>query len=246
MPVHCGVPQGSILGPLLFLIYINDIPNCTEAKILSYADDTTVILSNSDPFVLFRDSNLALDNLFNWFCANKLSLNATKTQYMIIRPPTNKTDVSQQNLSINGVCLTQASECKFLGIIIDESLSWKKHILRINSKISRALFAIKQVKFSLPKDSLRTLYFSLIHPHLIYGLLAWGSANNTLIRKTVTIQKRALRTIHNARYNSHTDPLFKQSGIIKVSDQYQLEVMLFMHDYFHNKLRPRSSLSIIA
>ena len=118
--------------------------------------------------------------------------------------------------------LSQATHCKFLGITIDESLSWKQQVSSINSKISRALFAIKQLKFSLPKESLLTLYFSLLHPYLTYGILAWGNASTNILRKTETLHKRALRTVHNKSYNSHTDPLFK-SGILRVSDLYQLE-----------------------
>ena len=128
--------------------------------------------------------------------------------------------------------LTKANSCKFLGIIIDESLSWKPQLSSINSKISRAIFAIEQVKFTLPLDSLhvRTLYYALIHLHLIYGLLAWGNANLNLLHQTDILQKRALRTIHNKKYNSQTEPLYKHSGIIS------LEVMLFMHDYTRDNL----------
>ena len=128
------------------------------------------------------------------------------------------------------------TSCKFLGITLDESLSWRKQLSSINSKISKALFVIKQVKFSLPIESLHTLYFSLLHPHITYGILAWGNANNNLLQKTQTIQKRAMRTIYNKRYNSHTDPLFKESRILKISDLYQLEVMTFMHDNIHGEL----------
>ena len=85
LPVRCGVPQGSILGSLLFLIYINDISQNTTENILSFADDTTVFLSNSNPSRLFNRANTSMDAIFNWFCANKLSLNATKTQYMAIQ-----------------------------------------------------------------------------------------------------------------------------------------------------------------
>jgi len=128
------------------------------------------------------------------------------------------------------------SHCKFLGIVIDENLTWKHHIAEINKKVSRALFTIRQLKFTLPKESLRTLYFSLIHPHLVYGILAWGNATLSVLRKIEIVQKRALRTIHGKHFKSHTDPLFKQSGIVKISDLHLLEIMLFMHDYLSNKL----------
>jgi len=236
LPVECGVPQGSILGPLLFLIYINDIKNCTPENILSFADDTTMLLSHSDPVLLYDRANRSLSDLFHWFCANKLSLNAKKTQYILIQPHGLTHYQHTLSLKINGEPLSRVNASKFLGITIDESLSWKPHLACVNKKISNALFIIKQLKFSLPKDSLRVLYFSLLHSHLSYGILAWGNAKNTVLRKTELIQKRALRTIHNKSYNSHTDPLFKQSGILKLSDIYQLEVLMFMHDFINNKL----------
>ena len=177
-----------------------------------------------------------MNAIFNWFCANRLSLNASKTHYMVINPPHKNLDLSAHSLKIDNMILSKVSSCKFLGITLDESLSWRKQLSSINSKISKALFVIKQVKFSLPIESLHTLYFSLLHPHLTYGILAWGNAKNNLLKKTQTIQKRAMRTIYNKIYNSHTDPLFKESRILKISDLYQLEVMTFMHDIIHGKL----------
>ena len=110
------------------------------------------------------------------------------------------------------------------------------HLSSINSKLSRALFTIKQVKFSLPQESLHTLYFSLLQPHLTYGILVWGNAKSCFLHKTEVLQKRALRIINCKKFNSHTDPLFKQSGILKLSDLYQLQVLLFMHKYSRDKL----------
>ena len=153
---------------------------------------------------------------------------------MVIQSASKKINNSLE-LKIDGVVLSQATHCKFLGITIDESLSWKRQVSSINSKISWDLFAIKQLKKFLPKESLLTLYFSLLHPYLTYGIIAWGNASTNILRKTETLHKKALTTIHKS-YNSHTDPLFKQSGILKVSDLYRLEVVLFMYDYVHTKL----------
>ncbi len=118
----------------------------------------------------------------------------------------------------------------------DESLSWEFHLKSVNKKISRALYTIKQVKNLLPKDCLRTLYFSMIHPFITYGILAWGNANTSVLNKTIMLQKRAIRTITKSAYNSHTDPLFKQMKILKLTDQYKYEAALFMHKYINNRL----------
>ena len=241
----CGVPQGSILGPLLYLIYVNDICKACDHKILSFADDTTIYMSNSDLDLLYEYANNGVHDLFNWFCANKLSLNANKTKYIVIRPHQMQSNFEDKFLWINNVPLERIgnncreSSTKFLGIHIDEFLTWKKHIAQVNSKISRAIFAIKQLKFTMPVEILKTLYFALIHPHIAYGILAWGNARSSVIRKTITLQKYAIRSINRAPHNSHTDPLFKATEILKISDFYTYQATLFMFD-FVNKRLPRS------
>ncbi len=132
----------------------------------------------------------------------------------------------------------EESSTKFLGVLLDENLTWKMHLKHINTKISRAMFSIKQVKNMLPLDSLRTLYFSMIHPHLSYGILAWGNATTSNLKHTITLQKRAIRLINRSAYNSHTDPLFKNSQILKLNDLYTYETTMFMYKYMTNKLPP--------
>ena len=131
----------NILGPLLYLIYINYIDIATSCQILSFADDTSLFLSNSnlDTCILLHDANIEMNKLYNWFCANKLSLNANKTKFMVFRSPYLKCDFLNHHIEVNGTRLTRVgTNCseqsvKFLGVIMDEFVSWKHHI-----SISRA------------------------------------------------------------------------------------------------------------
>ena len=243
--ISCGVPQGSILGPLLFLVYVNDISTSCGSNVLSFADDTTLYVSHSDLGALYDIANTEINKLYTWFCANKLSLNAKKTKYIVIRPKHKASTFANKHILINGIPLNRIgnhcadSSIKFLGISIDEHLSWQKHLSQVNSKIARAMFAIRQVKHILSRDILRNLYFALIHPHLSYGILVWGNAKQTILSKTKTLQKRAIRTINKAAFNSHTDPLFRSSQILKLDDLYHYTSSLFMFDYVNRNL-PRS------
>ena len=242
LPIKYGVPQGSILGPLLFLIYVNDIGNSCHANILSFADDTTLYMSGSNLDQLYADANTQINSLFEWFCSNKLSLNAKKTKYIVIRPRHLRTDLTERSISINGTMLEQiGNNCKenatkFLGIYLDEHLTWNHHVTQLNKKVSRALFSIKQVKYVLPTDCLKTLYHSLINSHFSYGINAWGNANSKVLHPSIMLQKRAIRVINRKQYNSHTDPLFKASKILKLSDLFEYQSALFMYDYLHNSL----------
>ena len=125
---------------------------------------------------------------------------------------------------------------KFLGIYVDENLTWKKHVKFVNKKIANALFSIKQVKHILPFESLRTLYYSLIQSHLSYGIIVWGNADKSVVKSTFLLQKRAIRVINNALYNRHTDPLFRSSRILKLDDLFEYQSVIFMTDYMHDKL----------
>ena len=237
----CGVPQGSILGPLLFLLYVNDIHQACESSILSFADDTTLYISDHNLISLFGKVNEEINKLYKWFCANKLSLNANKTKYIVIRPKHRRCDLDNMNVLINDTPLNRIGQncvdtsVKFLGICIDEHLTWKNHIQQVNCKISKAMFAIRQVTNLLPGSLLHKLYFALVHPHLNYGILSWGNAGQ-LLRKTITLQKRAIRSINKATYNSHTDPLFRSSQVLKVPDLHLYQSTLFMFDYVNKNL----------
>ena len=136
-----------------------------------------------------------MKKLYDWFCANRLSLNPSKTKCIVFNTSNNKQISTGLKLFINDTSLTQVGSnfkeksTKFLGIQIDESLSWKNHLANNNN--SHALFGIKKVKNILPSDCLKTLYFTLIQPHLTYGIIAWGNANSTALHKNILLQSNS-------------------------------------------------------
>ena len=233
----CGVPQGSILGPLLFLIYINDLHNATELNILTFADDTTAFMSHKCPNELVRKTNVELRKIYEWCCVNKLSLNTKKSFFSIYGPKQNITlneTITLKNNIIARVKNDHNSVAKFLGVYLDEHLTWKFHVNKIRSKISQAIYALNKVKNILPLSTMKTIYYSLVHSNLTYGILAWG--NSASANSLFKLQKKAIRMLNNKKYNSHTEPLFKLNNILTLKDQYTFEVLTFMFDFINTKL----------
>jgi hypothetical protein len=243
-----GVPQGSILGPLLFLIYINDLPNCSNLLSFLFADDTALTASSDNLDELYTFANSEFQKLCTYFRLNKLSLHPDKTKYLHIShsatPPNHSIFINNNNhnehdqTKIHKLSRVLTDDnvpaIKYLGVYFDPQLNFKYHISQISKKLSNAIYSLKRAKNLLPPSTLKTLYFSLFHCHLVYAIEIWSCVPPSLLNPLIKKQKTAIRIISNAHYNAHTEPLFKALSILPLSDLITQSNLKFFHSYVHN------------
>ena len=189
--ITTGVPQGSVLGPLLFTLYINDMANaCGDLESLHFADDTTLFLRGNNISSDVLKVNSGLDVLDEWLKANKLVLNLEKTTHMIIG---NHLVSNTTPICMRGFPIAKTSHTKFLGIILDEKLNFKLHVEHVCNRLARAIGVVRRVSQFVTVAVLKKLYYSLFFSHMIYGVVAWGNSSILCKTKMNILQNRFLR-----------------------------------------------------
>lgn len=231
--VTYGVPQGSILGPILFLLYINDITRTTDKlKFILFADDTTIFIQGQDLNYIKNTLNFELTKVSNWIKSNKLTLNISKTKFMVSSSLMMETPPI--DIYIDNFLLQQVETYKFLGVIIDSKLKWKEHINEIIMKLSKLIGIFYKIRNIITPECLRMIYLSLAYPYFLYGSVIWGASFTTYLNNLFTTQKKMLRVMTNSPRYAHTDPLFKQFHLLKLFDIIALQTNLFVYKSLHN------------
>ena len=232
--INIGVPQGSILGPLLFIIYMDDISTVSDKfRFILYADDTSLnstVCTFKAPISgnISTNINNELDKIKDWLFANKLSLNIGKTKFMVFRLPQQSSKrLPKLNLQINNISIEQVHEFDFLGLTLTDTMSWKAHCDKIALKISKVIGVMCKIKHVLTRSILLKIYHTLILSHLHYAILCWGFDH----RRLEKLQKKAIRIICKRKYNAHTDPLFKELKLLKLKDIFNIQCVKFFYKH---------------
>ena len=232
--ITMGVPQGSILGPILFIIYINDLPNLSSnITCLSYADDTAILFRGDDIAHLQLKVNTLMMQINSWFNANFLSLNVSKTYTQ--HYTTRSLDFNLE-VKINNILVKENDNIRYLGVLIDKSLKFTKHIDHISNIVGRNIGIISRIRFCIDKRTTHLLYNSLILPYLNYCCMIWGSNYNSQLIRLVILQKRAVRLIEYVYPPHSSDPIFKKYNILKLADIVKSQMLLVMHKFLTGQL----------
>ena len=243
LPCSCGIPQGSCLGPLLFLFFINDLPKATKLFTTLFADDCTFQITGSSSYNLIQIANEELSKAEIWFSANKLTINAKKTKFILYKNPSSHVHVNSIYLGNSKITRVgkycEEKSVRFLGIWVDDTLSFTDHIAKLKAKLKSAIYALSTSSTIVSLRVRKLIYNSLFESHLRFGAIIYGASNPKSLEQICVLQRKAIRIVARAKYNAHTDNIFKEFRVLKFDDIVHLSQTIFVRQ-FKNKQLPTS------
>ena len=221
---------------MMFLIYINDFhQSIAYSNPRHFADDTNLLIIDKSLKKIRKRLNFDLKSLSRWLRANKISLNAGKTELIIFRHPIKSVDYNLK-VKIDGKRLYESDFVKYLGILIDPYLKWNYHTDLIAPKLSRAIGMLSKLRHFVNSNTLRSVYYGIFSSIMTYASQVWGQISNKYINRITRLQDKAIRIINFAAFNESREKLYKKMKILRFNDHIKLQNFLFAHDSFHKNL----------
>ena len=228
--ITCGVPQGSVLGPVLFLLCINDLANAVDkSKVRLFADDTGLYTYSRDFGSLLDSAKIEFRKLFKWCKLNKLTINYSKTCFLLFHAKNKAVPDNFDHIEVDGIKINRSVVTKYLGTFLDENLNWHAHIDHLCKSLIKYFGIFNKIRHFVTSKIARQLYFAFIYSRISYSIEVYGTCSKEQLSKVQILQNKLLKMLYSCRYRTPTEQLHLDIHILKVKDIYLCNTLAFVN-----------------